>query len=109
MSNYAKYVRYSGSDDWSALYIDGKLDRVGDHYLIDERISQLLGVEDISSDDFLRGGNQREDVAESLLDIEQFDSARKQELVDEEIALVEKDIALKQERLAALKNEPLSR
>lgn len=67
-----KLVRYSGSEDWSALYIDGQLDTVADHYLVDERISELLGVETVSSDDFMRGGNYREDVAKTLDEIEDY-------------------------------------
>ena len=61
-----KLVRYTGSEDWSALYRDGILDRVGDHYLIDERIQQLCKVEEIHSDDFMRGGNYSHDVAQTL-------------------------------------------
>jgi polysaccharide deacetylase 2 family uncharacterized protein YibQ len=65
-------THYSGSSEWSALYVDGKLDRVGDHYTVDERISDLTGVTVVSSDDFLRGGNSREDVAQTLEDIETY-------------------------------------
>lgn len=39
------FVRFSGSEDWSALYVDGRLDKVGDHYLVDERIADFLNVE----------------------------------------------------------------
>lgn len=67
-----KIVRYSGSEDWSALYIDGKLDTVADHYLVDERISQLLGVKTVSSDNFMRGGTQRKDVAETIDEIGEY-------------------------------------
>lgn len=53
-------VRYVGSGEWSALYVDGELDRIGDHYRIDERIAELLGVEvreGAEGSDFLRGGD----------------------------------------------------
>jgi len=56
----SRYVRYTGSQEWSALYIDGELDRMGDHYLIDERIAELLGVEvrdGTEGNYFLRGGD----------------------------------------------------
>jgi hypothetical protein len=59
-------TRYTGSNEWSALYVDGKLDIVGDHYLIDDRIMVLTGVEEIPSEDFMRGGNSRQDVAPTL-------------------------------------------
>jgi len=62
-------VKYEGSDEWSALYVDGKLDTVGDHYHATERIEQLVGVKVIQNDDFLRGGNYRADVAPTLEDL----------------------------------------
>ena len=68
-----KFVRYSSSEDWSALYIDGKLYYVGDHYRVDERISELLGVETISSDAFMKGGNQRKDVANTLDELHNYE------------------------------------
>lgn len=69
-------IRYQGSDDWSALYIDGKLDRVGDHYLVDERISEIAGVMNVYSDDFLRGGDSRDDVAETTEQINEYGALR---------------------------------
>ena len=75
-----KYVRYSGSSDWSALYVDGKLDKVGDHYYVDERIAELLGVETVDSDDFMMGGNYREDAAQTLEELEAYTRAREGKL-----------------------------
>lgn len=74
-------VRYN-AEEWSALYVDGKLDRVGDAYLVDERVGEILGVQVISGDegeDFLRGGNTREDVAQTLTDISDWKSAQEAE------------------------------
>lgn len=68
----ADFVVYQGGDDWSALYRDGELVIAGDHYLIDERIRQFLGVQTIESDEFLRGGNSREDVAPDLIAIDDW-------------------------------------
>jgi hypothetical protein len=67
-----KLVRYTGSEDWSALYVDGELDRVGDHYLIDERIQELYKVEDIRSDNFMRGGNYSHNVARTLAEVDEW-------------------------------------
>lgn len=61
-------VRYR-DEETSALYKDGKLLEVADHYLIDEKISQLLGVIDINSDAFFRGGNDYDTVAKTLSEI----------------------------------------
>lgn len=71
----AKYVVYQGSDDWSALYVDGKLHRVSDHYLIDEELRSLFGVETVQSDAFLLGDPHasRSAVAPTLEAIEAFE------------------------------------
>ncbi len=76
----SRYVRYH-AEEWSALYVDGKLDTVGDTYLSDERISQLLGVEEHEDDDsFLRGGNSRSDVAKTLEELETYAQTRNNKL-----------------------------
>ena len=68
----AKIVRYTGSGEWSALYVDGKLVQSGDHCLVEDKIAELLGVKEVQSDDFLRGGDSYSDVAETLDDIENY-------------------------------------
>lgn len=70
--NQKDYTLYEGSEDWSALYEDGKLIEVGDHYWVQEKLLQLLGIEVVQSDDFIRGGSAREDVAPSLVAIEDW-------------------------------------
>ena len=67
------YVIYQGSDDWSALYEDGKLVTVGDHYLIDEKLHDLLGIPVVQSDAFMQGGNQYKDVAQTLEAVRAFE------------------------------------
>lgn len=69
-------VMYRGSGEWSALYVDGTLERVGDHYYVEERIFELLSVEIVQSDDFMRGRDTREDVASTLEYLEDFRVAR---------------------------------
>lgn len=70
-----KLVRYN-DEEWSALYVDGKLDEVGDSYLIDDRIAELYGVETYSSDAFMRGGNTREGVAKTLDELREWEQNR---------------------------------
>jgi hypothetical protein len=70
-----KLVLYCGPNDWSALYADGVLDSFGDHNNVTERIHEILGIEVISSNDFMLGGNHRKDVAQTLDDIEAFVNA----------------------------------
>lgn len=69
-----KLTRYTDpAGEWPALYVDGILDKDGDHSIIDERISILAGVEDHVSDAFLRGGRTRDDVAPRLDDIREYE------------------------------------
>ena len=63
-------------EEWSALYVDGELDKVGDTYLIDERLRYLAGVVTISTMDFLRGGGTRSDVAQNYEELKEYRHAR---------------------------------
>ena len=65
-----------GTQEWSALYVDGKLDRVGDTYLAHERIIELCGVNWEQSDDFMRGGDSRSDVAKTLDEVTAYTAER---------------------------------
>jgi hypothetical protein len=71
----AKYVRYN-EEEWSALYIDGKLSVVGDSYLSDEKIAELLGVEERDDDAFMQGGKNYSDVANTLAEVEAYAASR---------------------------------
>lgn len=72
MTDPKEIVVYESSEDWSALYYRGKLVEVGDHYWVNEKLLQMLGIQTIQSDDFLRGGNSREDVAPDLVAIDDW-------------------------------------
>lgn len=39
-----KYVLFQIGEGWSALYVDGRLDQIGDTHNVEERIQQILGV-----------------------------------------------------------------
>lgn len=58
---------YEGSDNWSALYVDGQLDYVGDHSNVTERVYELLEVHVEQSDSFIVGrtSDGREVVAQT--------------------------------------------
>lgn len=79
------YVVYEGSEDWSALYVDGKLVLANDHYLIDERIRQIFNVETIQSDSFMRGGDYASDVAPTIDDIRAYETIQKAQARDKKI------------------------
>lgn len=67
-----KVTIYEGPGEWSAVYLGDALQRVGDHYLADEWVRVHFGVETIQSDDFMRGGDTRDDVAPTLTDLHAY-------------------------------------
>lgn len=74
--NGDQLVVYRSEGEWSALYVDGRLNRVGDSYLIDERVLELLGVEERHSDDFLMGQDTSKGCAQTLTELEKYREAR---------------------------------
>lgn len=72
----SELVILRGSQQWSALYVDGKLVRVGDHYGVDEEAMERAGIKCESTDDFMRGGRTRADVASTLSEVEEYRSRR---------------------------------
>ncbi len=74
---------FRGEEDWSALYVGGKLEEVGDHYWVQEKLLELIGIDEIVSDDFLLGGNAREDVARTVHEIHEYRRAQDALAADE--------------------------
>lgn len=66
MAENRQVLIYTGDNEWSALYIDGELDTVGDHDVIQARIFGLFDIEHEFSNDFMRGGTDMDSVAQSL-------------------------------------------
>lgn len=68
-----KYVVYTGAEEWDALYVDGKLECVGDRYLIDERLREILGCVQVDSAAYFMGGKgYPEDVPKDLATVEAY-------------------------------------
>jgi hypothetical protein len=67
---------YRGGGEWSALYVDGRLDKVGDHYLIDERVYEIAGVTVVVDDAFMRGQKYETHVAQTIADVDAYIEAR---------------------------------
>lgn len=97
-----KLTVISHEGEWEALYVDGKLDKVGDAYLIDERVRQLAGVEEIHGD-FLMGGNFREDCAQTLEEWNQWKQAREEEFAERRLKSIEAEAAKLEAEAAALR------
>lgn len=67
-------IHYSG--EWAALYVDGKLDRVGDAYLAEERAFELAGVKVVQDDAFMRGQAKHDGVAQTLDEVAAYRTER---------------------------------
>lgn len=67
-------IHYAG--EWAALYVDGKLERVGDSYLAEERAFELAGVATEHDNAFMRGQDKREGVAQTLDEVAAYRAER---------------------------------
>lgn len=74
------------AEDWAALYVDGKLDQVGDTSNTEERALEVLGVTTVHNDAFMRGQSQRSGVADTLDEVATY-SRERQERLDRAEAL----------------------
>ncbi len=77
------------ADEWAAVYLDGKLQRVGDAYLADEWVREHFGVVTVQDDAFMRGQSHRSGVAQTVNEIVDYRQQR----------------ATARERAAALRDE----
>lgn len=64
------------AEEWAALYVDGKLEIVGDSYLAEDKTFALLGVKQVQDDAFMRGQTTRDGVARTLQDVAAYRDAR---------------------------------
>ena len=80
-----KYVLFQIGEGWSALYVDGRLDRLGDSYNVTERIEALLGV--VSQESEVMDAIQHRDEAPSTLAELRAMEAERRKLRDEAEAL----------------------
>jgi hypothetical protein len=72
------FVRYN-SEEWSALYQDGKLVVVGDGYLSDDYLSSFLKVDEREGDAYFLGREQTyENVAQTLDEVEAYEDVAAQ-------------------------------
>lgn len=69
-------IEFHAAGEWTAVYVDGKLERVGDHYLADERLRARVGVVEVDDDAFMQGGDQRDAVAQTLEEVARYARAR---------------------------------
>lgn len=87
--------------EWSALYVDGRLEKIGDHYVVNEFAFELAKVQVIQDDAFLRGGDGVErngdkstGPARTLEEIEAYRHMRDDELRKAASARAEAELLL---------------
>lgn len=80
-----KFVLFHIGEGWSALYVDGRLDRIGDSHNVTERIEELLGVV-FQESDVMDAIQQRSDAPGTLAELREQE-ARQRELRDTAEAL----------------------
>ena len=76
-----KYVLFHIGDGWSALYINGVLDQIGDSYNVAERIEALLGVRTQESE-VMAAVQRRADAPSTLAELRSMEAERRR-LLDE--------------------------
>lgn len=70
--------------EWAALYVDGRLERVGDAYRVEERAFELLGVVVLHDNAFLRGQDQRGGCAQTLEQVDAYRAEREMKRIEAE-------------------------
>ena len=68
-------VEVHEAEEWSAVYLDGKLVRQGDSYLADDWVREHFGVVTVQDDAFLRGGTGSE-TAQTLDEVADYAAER---------------------------------
>lgn len=75
-------IHYDPNGEWAALYVDGRLEKVGDSYLAEERAFEILGVRVIQDDAFLRGQSQASGVAQTLDEVVTYAEEKVRRMVE---------------------------
>lgn len=73
-------IHYDPNGEWAALYVDGKLERVGDSYLTEGRAFELTGVKTVQDSAFLRGQGEVSGVARTLDEVATYRAERERRL-----------------------------
>jgi hypothetical protein len=76
----ASNIEVHEDEEWSAVYLDGKLVLVGDSYLADEWIRTKFGVKTVQDNAFMRGQTQSAGVAKTLDEVADYAKARQERL-----------------------------
>jgi hypothetical protein len=75
-------IEFHAAGEWTAVYLNGLLVRVGDHYLADEWLRARVGVVEVDDDAFMRGQDSRDAVAPNLAQVAEYKLARDKRLAE---------------------------
>lgn len=73
-------IEFHQSDGWTAVYLNGQLQRVGDSYLADEWLQERVGITVVDDDAFLLGQGTKAGVAPTLDEVHQFTETRQEKV-----------------------------
>ena len=76
-------IHYTGTG-WAGLYVNGRLERVGDAYVAEEKAFEILGVKVVESDDFMLGQGTAAGAARTLGEIGDWRLAQTSKLKEAE-------------------------
>lgn len=88
-------IEFHRDGEWTAVYLDGVLQRVGDSYLADEWLRARCGVVEVDDDAFMCGQSRYEGVAGTLAEVAAYREERDR-LLAEAVELEQQGEALKQ-------------
>lgn len=75
MTNKPIQIHYDDGE-WAGLYVDGKLEYVGDTTVVHDKICEMFGVEAVYDNAFMRGQNKRAGVAQTVQEAAEYGRKR---------------------------------
>lgn len=75
MTNKPIQIHHSDGE-WSGLYVDGKLEYVGDTSNVYDKLCEMFGIEQEYDNAFMRGQDKRDGVAKTVEEAEEYKRQR---------------------------------
>lgn len=75
MTNKPIQIHYDDGE-WAGLYVDGKLEYVGDTSVVYDKICEMFGIEAVYDNAFMRGQDKRDGVAQTVEEAAEYGRQR---------------------------------